>query len=223
VDSIDSGARAVPGIFITLEGPDGAGKSSQHTLLAERIRTLGLEREVVATREPGSTELGERVREILMAEGGSHDPVVDALLFNAARRRLVTSVIAPALERGAIVVCDRYADSTLAYQGYGGGVPLETLRAIGWTATAGVTPTRTVLFDIATEVGLARRMGGPTAQLTKFETSADFDREFHERVRAGYLDMAAADPDRWRVIDAAGSSEDVASAIWEAVRDLLEV
>src|SRR5918999_4791163 len=118
-------------IFITLEGPDGAGKSTQQALLVERIRGLG--REVVATREPGGTELGERVRSILLEATDAHDPLVDALLFNAARRRVVEEVIRPSLDRGVVVVCDRFADSTLAYQGYGGGAPrdvLETLAAI---------------------------------------------------------------------------------------------
>ena len=114
------------GIFITLEGPDGAGKSTQARMLAERIKKTG--HEVVLTREPGGTSLGERIRDVLMyAPDGSHDALSDALLFNAARSRQVSEVIGPALERGTLVVCDRFSDSTLAYQGYGGGVPLERL------------------------------------------------------------------------------------------------
>ena len=115
-------ANRATGTFITLEGPDGAGKSTQARLLAERIRATG--REVVETREPGGTALGERLRDVLMhAPDGSHDALSDALLFNAARARQVSEVIRPALDRGAVVVCDRFSDSTLAYQGFGGGVP----------------------------------------------------------------------------------------------------
>ncbi len=117
------------GIFITLEGPDGAGKSTQARLLAERIRATG--REVVETREPGGTALGERLRIVLMhAPDGSHDALSDALLFNAARARQVSEVIRPALDRAAVVVCDRFSDSTLAYQGYGGGMPQTRLREL---------------------------------------------------------------------------------------------
>ena len=220
MQSIDSGGDSPRGIFITLEGPDGAGKSSQQTLLVDRLRGIG--RDVVATREPGGTDLGERVRGILLDSSAAHAPLVDALLFNAARRRLVTDVIRPGLDRGAIVVCDRFADSTLAYQGYGGGAPLDTLRALADVATEGLGPDRTLLLDVAVDRGLARRLGGPEADLTRFETSDDHDRGFHERVRAGYLALAAAEPQRWRIVDASGRPEQVAVGVWEALRDLFE-
>ena len=218
MQSIDSDNRVQPGIFVTLEGPDGAGKSSQQGLLVDRIR--GRRREVVATREPGGTELGEGIREVLLQSSGSHNPIVDALLFNAARRALVDEVIRPGLAGGAVVVCDRFADSTLAYQGYGGGVPPATLRSLADVATEGLRPTRTVLLDLTVEAGLARRRGGPEEELTRFETSADHDQAFHERVRAGYLAMAAAEPERWRVVDASGTPEEVAERVWGAVSDL---
>ena len=220
MDSIDSAASAKQGIFITLEGPDGAGKSTQQALLAERIRSLG--REVVATREPGGTELGERVRAILLEASDVHDPLVDALLFNAARRRLVRDVISPALGRGDVVVCDRFADSTLAYQGYGGGAPVDTLRRLAGVATDGLDPDRTVLLDLPTHEGLRRRQGGPQDQLTRFETGAAHGATFHDRVRTGYLELAQAESDRWRVVDASRSPEEVAAMTWEAVRDLFE-
>ncbi|HUR15677.1 MAG TPA: dTMP kinase, partial [Candidatus Limnocylindrales bacterium] len=156
-------------VFITLEGPDGAGKSTQLELLAQRIRSLG--REVVTTREPGGTELGERIRHLVLGTSGDHDGLVDALLFNAARRQLVREVIQPGLARGAVVLCDRFADSTLAYQGFGSGAPLEDLILIAEAATSGLTPTRTVLFDVDVSAGLARRLGGDHEALTKFETS----------------------------------------------------
>lgn len=205
-------------VFITLEGPDGAGKSTQIELLAARIRVTG--REVLTTREPGGTELGERIRNLVLATSDEHDAIADALLFNAARRRLVRDVIQPALERGAVVLCDRFADSTLAYQGYGSGAPLESLRQIAEAATGGLTPVRTVLLDVAAADGLARRMDGDQSALTKFETGSMFGTEFHERVRSGFLALAATEPLRWRVIDAARAPDQVADDVWEAVADL---
>ena len=215
--SIASDDSLQPGIFVTFEGPDGAGKSSQQALLVERLRRLG--REVVATREPGGTELGEGIRSVLL-EADSADPIVDALLFNAARRALVDEVIRPALTRGAAVICDRFSDSTLAYQGYGAGVPLETLESLAEVATQGLRPSRTVLVDVSVEAGLARRRGGPADELTRFETSADHDGAFHERVRRGYLALAAEAPDRWRVVDGSGAAHEVAERVWAAVADL---
>ena len=218
MNSIGSGARAERGIFITLEGPDGAGKSTQQALLVERIRGTG--REVVATREPGGTVLGEKVRAILLESSDLHDPLVDALLFNAARRRLVRDVINPALERGAVVVCDRFADSTLASQGYGGGGSLDVLRSLAAVATDGLAPQRTVLLDLPTHEGLIRRQGGPQEQLTRFETDAAHGATFHDRVRSGYLELAQAEPDRWRVVDASANADVVAESVWQQVRDL---
>lgn len=217
---MDSGASAKHGLFITLEGPDGAGKSSQAGALADRLRAAG--RAIVLTREPGGTGLGERVREVLLSAAAAHDALTDALLFNAARRQLVRDVIAPALADGSIVVCDRFADSTLAYQGFGSGAPLDALRALAEVATDGLAPIRTVLLDLPAEIGLARRFGGSTDQLTRFETSAFFDRAFHERVRAGYLELAATEPERWRVVDAARPPDEVAAEVWEQVRDLFD-
>jgi dTMP kinase len=220
VQRIDSGGSATRGIFITLEGPDGAGKSTQQAVLVERIESLG--REVIATREPGGTDLGERVRTILLETSDVHDPVVDALLFNAARRRLVQDVISPAIERGAVVVCDRFADSTLAYQGYGGGAAVDVLRTLGDIATNGVRPDRTLLLDLPTHLGLSRRQGGPQEELTRFETDAAHGATFHDRVRGGYLELAEAEPDRWRIVAASGSEAEVTERVWESVRDLFD-
>jgi dTMP kinase len=213
--------RASRGIFITLEGPDGAGKSSQAALIAARLREL--DREVVLTREPGGTALGERVRGILLSGTGesARDPYADALLFNAARRQLVVEVIQPALAGDAVVVCDRFTDSTLAYQGYGGGCDLDRLRALADVATGGLAPTRTLLFDLPVEVGLARRADGPMAELNRFETDAGHGIDFHRRVRDGYLTMARAEPDHWRLIDAARPPDAVAADAWWAVSDLV--
>ena len=209
-------------IFITLEGPDGAGKSSQLGRLADRVRALG--RDVITTREPGGTAVGEKVREVLMySAAGSLDPATDALLFNAARSRHVREVIRPALDRGAVVICDRYGDSSRAYQGYGGGVPMATLDSVIDLATAGLVPTRTVLVDLPVAAGLARRQAGESHGLTRFETDeAAHGTDFHERVRAGYLEMASAEPARWRIVDGSREPADVADQIWSAVADLFE-
>lgn len=208
------------GWFITLEGPDGAGKSSQAELLARLLRERGLD--VVLTREPGGTKLGELVRGVLLESAGdAHDALSDALLFNAARRRLTTDVIRPALERGALVVCDRFADSTLAYQGYGGGAPLDVLRTLADIATGGLSPDRTVLLDLPVDAGLARRAEGAPVDLTRFELAAEHGVAFHERVRRGYLELAAAEPNRWRVVDGSADRKVVAATIWEAVEDLI--
>lgn len=208
------------GLFITIEGPDGAGKSSQATLLAERIRALG--KAVVLTREPGGTRVGEGVRNVLLdLEGEGHTAVSDALLYNAARHHSVIEAIRPALERGEIVISDRYADSTLAYQGYGGGAPLDELRAIQRLTTGGLMPTRTVLIDVSVNAGLSRRRSGPAEGLNRFETSSLHGADFHQRVRDGYLQMAADDPARWRVVDGEADRDAVAAAVWAAVEDLL--
>lgn len=208
------------GTFITLEGPDGAGKSLQAALLAERLRGMGLD--VVATREPGGTTVGESVREVLMySPAGSLDAATDALLFNAARSRHVREVIRPALDRGAVVICDRYGDSSRAYQGYGGGVPLDKLDIVIDLATDGLVPLRTVLLDLPVEAGLARRHAGESRGLTRFETDdSAHGTAFHERVRAGYRALAAADPVRWRVVNGAADPAAVAEQIWQQVADL---
>ncbi len=219
MQSIDSNPSLPLGILITLEGPDGAGKSTQQSLLVERLRALNFN--VVATREPGGTALGEGIRAVLLRSSAAHDPVIDALLFNAARRALVDEVIRPSLARAAVVVCDRFADSTLAYQGYGGGAPLATLRSLAEVATGGLRPTRTILLDVPVEAGLARRQVGAEEELTRFETSAQHDRAFHERVRDGYLGIAAAEPERWRVVEASGTPDEVAERVWDAVSDLV--
>lgn len=218
MQSIDSGADGSQGIFITFEGPDGAGKSSQARALADRLRGIG--RSALLTREPGGTDLGERVREVLLSTTAAHDPLTDAFLFNAARRQLVRDVIVPALDRGSVVICDRFADSTLAYQGYGSGAPLDTLWGLANTATDGLVPDRTVLLDLPVEEGLARRFAGDRDQLTRFETDSSFDASFHDRVRRGFLELAALEPERWRVVDASLPADEVTEGVWESLRDL---
>ena len=203
-----------------LEGPDGAGKSLQATRLADDLRARG--RNVTLTREPGGTRLGEQVRDILLDPGSvARGPKADALLFNAARSQLVPDIIQPALHRGDVVVCDRYATSTMAYQGYGSGVDRDVLATIQAWATDGLLPDLVVLLDVPVEVGLARRDAGMAAELTRFEDSDRHDLEFHQRVRRGYLEMADADPERWVVLDGSGTPDAISEEVGRAVNAFL--
>jgi dTMP kinase len=202
------------GRFITFEGPEGAGKTTQAARLEATLRARGVP--VLATREPGGTALGERIREVLLAPSGEAiDPLADALLFNAARRQLVAEVIEPALAAGTTVICARFADSTRAYQGYGGGLPLAELDRLEAVATGGLRPDRTILLDLPVEIGLARK--APDDR-TRFETS--FDLSFHQRVRNGFMAMAAAEATRFVVIDASGDPDDIARRALRAVDPL---
>jgi dTMP kinase len=184
------------GLFVTVEGPEGAGKTTQAARLARFVEGRG--RTVTLVREPGGTELGERLRAILLERrsAGAILPRADALLFNASRAQLVDEVIRPALGRGEIVIATRYTDSTLAYQGYGLGLPLDQLRDVERFATGGLVPRRTVLLDVTVDVGLARK---GIRERTRFESA--YDRAFHERVRTGFLALARLEPDRIRVVD----------------------
>jgi dTMP kinase len=179
-------------VFITLEGPDGAGKTTQAALLVNALRAMG--RTVVPVHEPGGTDLGAHIRAVLVARGGIPiDPWAEALLFSACRAQLVTEVIGPALARGEIVVADRFADSTLAYQGAGRGLDVEQLRSLIRAATQGLKPDLTILLDLPAHEGLGR------AEWNRFE---DEGSEFQERVRAAYHELVREEPGRWRVVDA---------------------
>lgn len=171
------------------------------------------------TREPGGTRLGEELRRILLArDGAALSPRADALLFNAARAQLVAEVIAPALDAGEVVVCARFTESTLAYQGYGAGVPLAELRSLAEIATGGLAPDLTILLDVPPEQGLRRKA---EAERTRFE--AAFDLEFHRRVRAGFLALAGGEPDRFAVVDSSRHIDLVfADALAAALRALGE-
>ena len=194
------------GWFITIEGPEGAGKTTQAARLEAYLQDDGIP--TIRTREPGGTVLGERIRDLLL-DAGSHDrtidPLADALLFNAARRQLVVEVIGPALAAGTTVVCARYADSTLAYQGYGAGLPIDDLRALEAVATAGLRP------GPARSCSTCRRRSGLQRKApddrTRFEL--DFDIDFHRRVRHGFLELAAMEPERIDLVDAAASPAQV--------------
>jgi dTMP kinase len=180
------------GQFIVLEGGEGAGKSRLLQGLGERLQQG---RDVVLTREPGGTPLGERVRELVLGERALDDPLAELLLFEAARAHLVETVIRPALVRGATVICDRFAASSVAYQSYGRGLPRQIVDLANAIATGGLEPSLTLLVDVPADVGLARRAGEGAANHFDRETVA-----FHQRVREGYLELAKAPG--WRVIDA---------------------
>lgn len=203
--------RAPIGPFITLEGPDGSGKSSLLPRLASALRARGLD--VHTTREPGSTPLGERIRSILLDTEPriDHTGRADALLFAAARTQHVDAVIRPAIARGAVVLCDRYADSSMAYQGAGSGIPMDEMRALQQFATGGLWPDLTILLDLPVDVGLARK----SDEVTRFE--AYHDRAYHERVRAAFIGFAAAEPARYAVVDATAAPEAVLGAALAAV------
>jgi dTMP kinase len=191
------------GLFVTFEGPEGGGKSTQIRRLADHLTQRGIA--VVVTREPGGTALGEAVRELLL--GSRHSdmlPETEALLNSAARAQHVAEVIRPALAQGKVVLCDRYLDSTLAYQGAGRGLSIDDLVTLQSFATCGLWPDLTFLLDLPVEVGLSRRVASGEP-LNRFDADS---RAFHERVREYFLNAASADPGRWRVIDA---TDDIAT------------
>ncbi|MGH2531612.1 MAG: dTMP kinase [Thermomicrobiales bacterium] len=200
------------GTFLTFEGPEGGGKSTQARLLAEVLRSEGYD--VVETREPGGTSIGEQIRRILLDEGNyAMLAETEALLLTAARAQHVGELIRPALTDGKVVICDRFVDSTLAYQGGGRGLPTRQLEAIQDLAIGGLRPDVRLLLDLPVEVGLRRRMqsGSDVNRIDLAEV------EFHERVRSRFLELAAMDPAGWAVIDATGEPRDVARQVVEAV------
>lgn len=203
------------GFFITFEGPEGGGKSTQIERLAASLAERGYA--VWTTREPGGTRVGEMIRPILL--GRQQAPMTawsEALLFTAARAQLVDEVIRPRLQRGELVLCDRYADSTLAYQGYGRGLDLDTLRQLQRQATAEMQPDLTILLNLPVRAGLAR-IPQPDQDRLDRETEA-----FHQRVRNGYQELAAAEPRRWREVDASQAADRVAARILQLVAEALD-
>ncbi len=185
------------GWFISFEGPEGSGKTTQLQGLAAYLQARGLP--VVITREPGGTPLGRYVRDLLLHPPGDErwTPRAEVFLFLADRAQHVTRVLRPSLAEGKIILCDRYADSTLAYQGYGRGLPLDHLRAMIDFATQGLWPHKTILLDVPPEIGLRRRRTSGAVDVLDAEAL-----QFHARVRAGFLELARREPERWVVLDA---------------------
>jgi dTMP kinase len=201
---------AARGLFITLEGVDGAGKSTHMQFIADAVAAAS-GRHVITTREPGGTELAERLREAILGE--PMQPLSETLLIFAARADHVARVIQPALEAGTSVVCDRFYDATVAYQGAGKGVPLELLERLGAAANPGLQPDRTLVFDCSYEVS-QQRLAASGKKLDRFERE---DRAFFERVREAYLSRAKAEPQRIRVIDAAAGVTAIRKQIQQAL------
>ena len=210
------------GIFITMEGPEGSGKTTHIARLAEKLRGLGCE--VLTTREPGGTPAGEAIRDVLQHDkrGEAMSAQTETLLFMASRAQLVRGVIMPALARGAIVISDRFADSTIAYQGYGRGQDIEALQTLSEFAVDGAEPDLTLLLDLDVRRGferLTKRYGNGKGGHDRIERE---NMAFHRRVRKGYLALAGRAPRRFRIIDADRGLEEVADAIWNVVRKVAE-
>jgi dTMP kinase len=201
-------------LFITFEGEEGSGKSSQAKALLTWLSSKQIP--AILTHEPGGTELGEKISDLVKwAQETNISPMTELLLFNASRTQLVKEIIRPALNEGKVVICDRFDDSTTAYQSYGRGLNLEMVKKINETATGGLCPDLTILLDISIENGLARKSG---EKLDRFEQE---DIDFHRKVREGYLKLADEEPERWLVIDAMQSREQISESIRERVQTLL--
>ena len=182
------------GLFVTIEGPDGSGKSTQLKLLSKHLDSLGHKH--IVTRDPGGTSLGKQIRHILLRAETPVCSVTELLLYEADRAQHIYEVIEPALKEGLLVLCDRYIDSTRAYQGYGRGLDLELIDKLNLIATNGLMPQLTILFDIDSQTGLGRLH--PTGR-DRLEREA---LEFHQKVRQGYLTLAGSEPERWHILDA---------------------
>ena len=202
-------------MFITLEGPEGSGKSTQIKRLAKRLEDLGYP--VITTREPGGTSIGDQIRHVLVRmENKELHPRTEILLFLAARAQLVEQLIKPALQDGKIILCDRYGDSTLAYQGYGHGLDLEKLRQMLDFATDHLKPDLTILLDLDVKMGLMRKKAEDEwNRLDAYEVL------FHERVREGYQKLACEEPERWRIVDASQGIDAVQDDLYRIVLDAL--
>ncbi len=203
-------------MFITLEGPEGSGKSTQIKRLAKRLEAMGYP--VVTTREPGGTPIGDQIRHVLVRlENKELHPRTEILLFLAARAQLVEQGIKPALQDGKIILCDRYGDSTLAYQGYGHGLDLDQLRQMLDFATDHLKPDLTILMDLDVKTGLMRKKAEDEwNRLDAYEVL------FHERVREGYLKLAQQEPERWRIVDASQGIDAVQEDLFQIILEALE-
>jgi dTMP kinase len=204
-------------MFITFEGPEGSGKSTQIQRLGEWLRNAG--RECVVTKEPGGTPISDRIRAILLDSAATGmDPMTELLLYAASRRQHVVEVIGPAMQRGLTVLCDRYTDATLAYQGYGRLLDLHRLETLNAWATGGLQPGLTLLYDIDEQTGLTRahaRNSSMTVDEGRFEAE---DLRFHRRIREGYLALAVAEPERFATIDAHGTIDEVFARTLDTLR-----
>lgn len=205
------------GLFITLEGIEGSGKTTQASRLCKLLRQRGYA--VLLTREPGGTPLAEQLRHVLLAN--TAEPIAaetEAFVIFAARRQHVNQVIVPALRKGMVVLCDRFVDSTLAYQGYARGLDIKTLRTLNAWATGGLAPDLTLLFDLSVSTGLRRRRGDRSRQ-NRLDREAQ---RFHQRVRSGFLQLARREPRRIKIIDSTQTADTTAASVSTLVLDWLE-
>ncbi len=208
-------------LFITFEGPDGSGKSTQINLTAQYIQELGYD--VLCTREPGGTSIGNQIRDVLHDVANTEMAAqAEVLLYSASRAQHVEQVILPHLRRGGVVLCDRYADSTYAYQGYGRQLEFDVLRLITRFATQNLKPDITIYLDLDAEAGLNRKAVANTAGQGEWNRMDQLELSFHQRVRAGYLEMAQSEPQRWLVVDANASVAEVRQAICQRLDTVLK-
>jgi dTMP kinase len=207
--------KQYPGTFITLEGPEGAGKTTQLKLLSKQLEAVNCP--YVITRDPGGTNLGRQIRRILLNINTPIEDTAELLLYQSDRAQNVAEVIKPALDKGLIVFCDRYIDSTLAYQGYGRGISFELIEQLNQVATGGLIPELTILFDIESEDGLSRLHPGTQDRLELESLS------FHQRVRHGYLELAKKQPERWKIIDAGKPLSSVQTDFRKILSDKLAI
>ncbi len=198
-----------PGTFLTLEGPEGAGKTTQVKLLASKLEAAGIPH--LITRDPGGTPLGKQIRRALLTPGNPVSPMAELLLYSADRAQHVDELIIPALKEGKLVICDRYTDSTVAYQGYGRSLDLNLISQLNAMSTQGLTPELTILFDLESEKGLGRLHPGGHDRMEREAI------EFHHRVRQGYLELVKKEPQRWQVIDASKAL----SAVQEELKTII--
>lgn len=209
-------------LFITFEGPDGSGKSTQINLIVEHLSRLGYQ--VLCTREPGGTAIGNQIRQVLHDVNNTEmSPRAEILLYSASRAQLVEQVILPHLAQGGIVLCDRYADSTYAYQGYGRQLDFETLRLITHFATQSLKPDLTIYLDVPVEEGLRRKSAANVSGEGEWNRMDQLELAFHQRVRAGYLEMARNEPERWLIVDASAPVDEIHQIICQRLEQVLIV
>ena len=202
-------------LFITFEGGEGCGKSTQARAMWSKLSRMGIPTEL--THEPGGTALGKELRRLLKRKRQDHlSPEAELFLFAASRVQLINEVIRPSLQKGKVVICDRFADSTTAYQGYGRGVDLTTIKAMNEMATGGIKPDLTILLEMPPDKGLSRKNA---KNHDRFEAEGI---AFHHRIRDGYLKLAAQEPKRWMVIDATLPRNQIKVIIWDKIRQLLQ-
>lgn len=207
-------------LFITFEGPDGSGKSTQINLVAAHLTRLG--QEVLCTREPGGTAIGDQIRHVLHDVSNTEMSArAEILLYSASRAQIVEQVILPHLAQGGVVLCDRYADSTYAYQGYGRQLDFESLRQITEFATQGLKPDLTIYLDVAVEEGLRRKSAANETGQGEWNRMDQLELTFHQRVRIGYLEMAQKEPERWLIVDASAPVEAINQIICRRLEQVL--